>query len=787
MHEEYKQWKKIFANKYFLLTYVVLGYLIVTCIASFLFHFVEHIPEIISSLKALDPSSPPNLFGMIEWTWLFDVMWNFWIGYVAVFVIATIFIFKQVYRYRVAYRDINKNTKGTARWTEIEEIQETYKAVKDDDNEYEGRSGMPIVHYKDHLYVDTNSTHTLVIASTQSGKTEMYSYPYLDIIMRAKDKDSVVITDIKGDMLKNTRAEFEKHGYEVLCLNLLNPYWGIAYNPLELIKQAYIKKDFSKAQMLCNTLSYSLFHNDKSHADPMWEEASIALVNALILAVCDLCITNGEPENITMYTLTVMLNELGSNPDEDGYTRLDHFFGSLPPSHPAKLQYGTIQFSQGVTRSGIYTGTMAKLKNYTYDTIARMTARNDLNIEDLAYGDKPIALFIVYPDWDDSNYTIISTFLSQVNAVLSEKATLSKDSKLPRTVRHLFEEVANIPPIEGLNRSLAVGLSRGLLYTLVIQNVAQLEDVYGEKMATAIMGNCGIQIYIMSDEMDDAEMFSEKLGVKTVITADRQGQLMDVDKTYSEREEERPLMLPDELRRLKKGEWVVLRTKKRENLKRKRVVPYPIFASLENGTNMLHRYEYLMHRFNHPIALSDMGLEGEHQFIDLESLLIEFNFIETNDKNIKDSAADSNETSVTENLDEKSVESTDQVTEKGNAVLDEWSSIYETIPDDDLYDDPDTEKAKGNIDDLSASENVLKRDKGGALMNAIEEVYESSTPIFDAIKEDQYIYIKQVSQKHLSAGEFEYFESLKTIEELRSFFKSPEKQHVYEQIKRHLE
>lgn len=51
-----------------------------------------------------------------------------------------------------------------------------------------------------------------------------------------------MITDIKGDMLKNTHLEFEKHGYEVMCFNLLNPYWGMAYNPLELVKQAYMKE-----------------------------------------------------------------------------------------------------------------------------------------------------------------------------------------------------------------------------------------------------------------------------------------------------------------------------------------------------------------------------------------------------------------------------------------------------------------------------------------------------------------------------------------------------------------
>ncbi|MEC1666428.1 VirD4-like conjugal transfer protein, CD1115 family [Bacillus mojavensis] len=786
MHKEFKQWKKVFADKYFLIAFTLFCYVAVTCIANFFIHLLKQIPIILSSFKSFDQSKLSSPFSSMTWKWFFEFDWSMGIVYVVVYVLASIFILRQVYRFRIAFRDINKQTKGTARWTEIKEIQETYKPVKDDDNEYEGSAGMPIVHFNDHLYVDTNSTHTLVVASTQSGKTETYSYPYLDVIMRAKEKDSVVITDIKGDMLKNTRAEFEKYGYEVMCFNLLNPYWGMAYNPLELVKQAYLKKDYSKAQMLCNTLSYSLFHNDKSHADPMWENASIALVNALILAVCDLCIKNGQPENITMYTLTVMLNELGSNPDEDGYTRLDHFFGNLPPSHPAKLQYGTIQFSQGITRSGIYTGTMAKLKNYTYDTIARMTARNDLNIEDLAYGEKPIALFIVYPDWDDSNYTIISTFLSQVNAVLSEKATLSKESTLPRKVRFLFEEVANIPPIEGLNRSLAVGLSRGMLYTLVIQNVSQLRDVYGDDMATAIMGNLGNQIYIMSDEWEDAEKFSEKLGVTTVISADRQGDLMDVQKSYSEREEERPLMLPDELRRLKKGEWVVLRTKKREDLKRNRVVPYPIFASLDNGTNMLHRYEYLMHRFDNKVALGDLGFRGEHETLDLESLLIEFQFNEPVKEERKSKSGKGKKPKAKKAPDEPVSsdlplpEEPIGFTEPSEGMDSLFASIpVENIAEHGFYEDPPMNDSSHD-DDLEMSE-------GDAIMNSLEEVYETSTPISDAIKPDLYVYIKVLAQKKLSDSEYAYFESLKTVEELRAFFRAPEKQGIYEQIKKHIE
>jgi len=568
--------------------------------------------------------------------------------------------------------------------------------------------------------------------------------------MRAKNKDSVVITDVKGDMLKNTKDQFEKYGYDVHVLNLINPNWGIAYNPLELIKEAYLEGDYAKAQTLCNSFSYALYHKEKSTADPMWEEASIALVNALILAVCDLCIQNNEPENITIYTLTVMLNELGSNPDEDGYTRLDHFFGNLPPTSPAKLQYGTIQFSQGVTRSGIYTGTMAKLKNFTYDTIGRMTAKNDFRLEDLAYGEKPIALFIVYPDWDDSNYVLISTFISQVNSVLSEKATLSKDSKLPRKVRHLFEEVANVPPLPGMSRAMALGLGRGLLYTLVIQNRPQLADVYGENMAKAIMGNCGIQIYIMSDEMEDAEEFSKKLASKTIIVNDRQGSLMGTDKTYGEREEERPLLRPDELRRLKKGEWVVSRTKKRENLMEERIEAFPIFASIKNGTQMLHRYEYLMHRFDNKVALGDMDIKGSHQNIDLNSLIIEFKMLDSDSEKAATKAPKQTQ---------------DETSEKPGQI----ESLLESI----------AEYEESSDEELEVSESE-------GIMDSLEEVYSTETPILNAMSEDSYFYIQQVAKSLLSDEEFNYFLNLETIEELRSFFKTPEKHEIYTVVEKHL-
>ena len=55
------------------------------------------------------------------------------------------------------------------------------------------------------------------------------------------------------------------------------------------------------------------------------EEASISLLNALILAICEIGIETKQTQIINMYAVTSMLEELGAYPDEKGNTALDTF------------------------------------------------------------------------------------------------------------------------------------------------------------------------------------------------------------------------------------------------------------------------------------------------------------------------------------------------------------------------------------------------------------------------------------------------------------------------------
>lgn len=774
MNKKYKQWKKILAHPAVITLVAIVSFIVLLLFLNLVSKVLFVLLQTLVSLKHQGASSDPVLLKELPKKILSYVQstspFQFapvlgevsFISTLLVILVWLLFMPKKLYQMRIAFRDINKGTKGVARWTTFKEMIQQYPIVALDHKEYEGESGVPVLHFNlnpfryffwkikgfnlpycknGYVFIDRNKTNAWIDAGTQSGKTEMWSYPTLDLIMRAGIKDSVIVTDLKGNMIKNTKEEFEKFGFDVFCLNLVQPSYSIGYNPLELIKNAYWEGDYDSAQLLCNTFSYSIFHNDKSNADPMWEEASIALVNALILAVCFICKENNTPEKVTMYTVAVMLSELGQDPDENGMTALDAFFSDLEPTNPAKLQFATIKFSQGITRSGIYTGTMAKLKSFTFDSIGRLTATSDLDFENLVFGDKPVALFIVYPDYDDSNYMLISTFISQANYVLAKSATLSKESTLPRKVKHLFEEAANIPPIHGLGRHMNVGLERGMVYYLITQSVVQLEERYGDKAARTLINACGNKYYIMGDGEDDAKYFCNMLGTTTVISASRHGDPLSMDKSYGESEDGRELLKEEELRMLKPGEWVVYRTKMRRDLKGNGVNPRPILASESEGTKMLHRHEYLKPRFDHSMTFEELHQNtSKHAELHMKDLIINFK------------------------IDTVDLEDTGEYTK-----------------------DPQELQETREVDDMDLYPEVLSDEKMSpeevsTLLESIEEVHENLTLLTDYFSEDQLALMRSIVQRSADEDQYDYFASLQHVELVENWlenFQIPEVQELF--------
>lgn len=549
--------------------------------------------------------------------------------YLIVYVLFFIIYYKSMLKIKIAYSTLEDGQKGTARFSTREEIDLQYKSIPKKDIQFPGYGGIPIARNveKDEIYIDDGVVNTLIIGSTRSGKGETSVFPSIDNYSRAEKQVDIIANDTKAELYANSKEELENRNYDTYALNLADPDNSMSYNPLQLVIDEYKAKNYDDAQLLCNSLTFTLYHNPNSK-DPIWENSSMSLVNAIILALCEEYIPIDKEEKITMYTVANMILSLGSNSyqDEDGnwINELDEYFKKLPSNSPARLQYATIEFSKGNTRSSIYVTTMAELRIFTFDKVARLTSKNTLDMnmigEKKSKYDKPKAVFLITPFFDKSNHKIASIYLTQLNFVLGRKALLG-DGKCPRRVAINLDEVGNMPIIPNLSNAITVGLGIGIIYNLWIQSYSQLEEVYGKQNTTTIRSNCGNQIYILTTNEDTAESFSKQLGNKTQVNKSRSGDILSTNKTYTESTDSRRLLTAEELMSLKEGETVVFRNTKRRDKNMNKIRPRPIFN--EGKYAMQYRYEYLSDTFDNSKGLSSVKIDSQHINVNLNDLLYE--------------------------------------------------------------------------------------------------------------------------------------------------------------------
>ncbi len=619
---------KKFLNKEFSIKFGFIGFIVITMVLNLITDSVVNITNVFLGESLVNIFSILNFINIFK---LLPIYLVFWIMYIFVYI-------KFLMNVKVSFGELANGQKGSSRFATRDEIDQQYRAVPIQNETYSGGGGIPVARgYKTYfdnnnirrkkevMYIDDSAVNNLLIGTTRSGKGEIYIVPMIDIYSRAEKQPSMVVNDPKGELYCMSKEILEKRGYEIHVLNLLNPDYSMSYNPLVLIKEAYKREDYGEAQQLCNTLTYAIYHNEQS-SEPMWEESSMALVNALILDLCDKCIKNGDEEKITLYTVANMLTELcktytvGAN---ERY-KIDDYFDKLPPTSVARMQYATVNFAQGKTKGSIFVTTMSKLQKFTFDKVARMTSKNTLDFKDVGFKtnekeDRPKAIFMITSDYDESLHFIPSMYVQQLYYSLSLNATL-KNGKCEREVKFILDEFGNMPVINGLASMITVCLGRNIRFDLVVQDYGQLKKKYGDDVST-IKGNCGNQIYILTNDEETSEQFSKLIGERTIVIKSRSGDYLSTSKNITESLDCQRLLKADELRSFKEGDIVVVRVIKRQDKERNKIVSYPIYNHDEYS--MKYRYEYLNNIFNNTninfIKMQE-AIKSEHKDVDLEKI-----------------------------------------------------------------------------------------------------------------------------------------------------------------------
>ena len=380
------------------------------------------------------------------------------------------------------------------------------------------------------------SLNVLVIGGSGAAKTRSFVLPN---ILTANT--NYVITDPKSEVLLATGGYLKEQGYDVRVLNLVNLEQSDGYNPFRYLRD---EKDVLK---LVNNLIQSTTPKGSHESDPFWTKAETALLQAIILMLFQ-----EAPEYEQNFSMVMRVLEYAEvrEEDEGHVSPLDLLFESIErrkPDSVAVRQYKVFKLAAGKTAKSILVSTAVRLAPFNLPQIQALTDHDDMDLYTL--GEKKVALYAVIPDNDNTFNFLVSLLYAQAFQALYYSADQIHHGPLPHHVRFVLDEFAAMP-LPGFTRELATMRSRSISASVIIQNMAQIKELYKDSWET-IPGNCDTILYLGGNESSTHKYVSEMLGKATIDTKTH-GQTKGKSGSYSTNFQMsgRELLTPDEVRKL---------------------------------------------------------------------------------------------------------------------------------------------------------------------------------------------------------------------------------------------
>ena len=435
------------------------------------------------------------------------IMWWIFEGIGGVVVLPR--LFKTYYK----HRQTRHLEYGSARFTTIQELKKQYPIVPDRGREFDGYGGFPVAHIPlsigqkvsystinvtrwlkskfDHqpytkmptgfYAIDQTTSNALIVGTTRSGKDQTLGFPLIDILSRGEHKASIIDTDPKGEAFQESYALLRKRGYNVQVLNIQNTDYSMSYNPLQnainYAKDGYL----DKVQNSINSLCLSIYE-DPTAKDKFWQETSMNLLSALILALMAYAKYTNDWKAVTMDNAMHLLTDMGdedvwvdangdlcdeAHPErkpENQRKMLSVYFATLR-KHPMNNGFDQLaldafaqsNFAGAETAGNIYTSAMAGIQIYQQNEIAKLTSLNSIDFESIGFPRSLKAKF----DSTFARTTASLQFMDKQGKVLEERKALidnlgqlnyALETKLPDEfkVKISFDFYKNPKAIQGL-------------------------------------------------------------------------------------------------------------------------------------------------------------------------------------------------------------------------------------------------------------------------------------------------------------------------------------------------
>ena len=476
-------------------------------------------------------------------------------------------------------KTVGNGQHGAARWATKREIRRIYRFVSFTPKKWRaqaangdsptGKAGKPLPQGivvgctgNTTALVDTGDVHVLMIGAAGVGKTAFWLYPCIEYVCASGM--SFLSTDTKGDVFRNYGVVAERYGYRVSVIYLRNPTRSSGNNLLHLVNRymdlalafpdelTHRAKAEKYAKIISKTIILSGMEAGSFGENSYFYDAAEGLLTATILLVAEFC----APPKRHIVSVFKLIQELLA-PAQNGENQFQQLMRLLPGEHKARWFAGAALSTSPQAMASVMSTALSRL-NAFLDTELEQLLCFDTEIDAETFCARKSAIFVILPEEDPSKFFMVSLIIQQLYREILSVAD-ENGGKLKNRCVFFADEFGTIPKIESAEMMFSAARSRRLQLVPIIQSFAQLEKNYGKEGAEIIVDNTqDILFGGFAPNSSSAEVLSKALGSRTVLSGSVSRSKNDPSQSLQMIE--RPLLTPDELKSLPKGDFIVMKT-----------------------------------------------------------------------------------------------------------------------------------------------------------------------------------------------------------------------------------
>ncbi|MCL7999752.1 type IV secretory system conjugative DNA transfer family protein [Brucella sp. 21LCYQ03] len=393
-----------------------------------------------------------------------------------------------------------------------------------------GRSGRTVLRAFD-------SRHHLIIGPTRSGKGAGYVIP--NALMH---EGSMIVSDLKGEIFKATAGYRKKNGSQVFLFAPGSERTN-RYNPLD-----FVRPERGNRTTDIQNIASILVPENVGSENSVWQGLAQQVVAGIISYVLESPYYHGRRN------LGEVVSFVNSGVDLQAQIKF------IKEKEPNLSKYTVESFNAFLALSeraaaSALLDIQNALRPFRNERIVAATEVTDMDIS--AMKRRPISIYLA-PNITDITILrpLLTLFVQQVMNIL----TLEHDpNSLPvyflldefRQLKKMDEIMTKLPYVAGYNIKLAI----------IIQDLKNLDEIYGETSRHSLLGNCGYQLLLGANDQATAEYTSRALGKRTIrySSESRTIEILGLPRrTKIEQIRERDLMMPQEVRQMPESKMILL-------------------------------------------------------------------------------------------------------------------------------------------------------------------------------------------------------------------------------------